>query len=122
GEFLSGFIRPIFDEIKPLIEPLMPIVELLKSDIPILSDIGFLKDLLNKDGKDGVDMLDFAGTILGNTRYGSIVKAVNAVVEILELIDSFPDEGDILINLGTYEFGGDDNDLRGAGSKLDVAG
>ena len=120
GSFLSDFITPLFAQIQTYTEPLQPIVDFLKADIPILSDIGFLKDLLNKDGQGGVDVLDFAGTILGSTKYASIVTAVNAIVELIDLVNSIPTDGDILINFGTYTFGGGSNDLRGSGSQMSM--
>lgn len=120
GTFLSNFIQPILEQVQVVTGPLQPIVDVMKADIPILSDIDILKNLLNKDGQGGVDMLDFAGTILGGTKYASIVKAVNAIVELIDLVNSIPTEGDILINFGTFEFGGGGDDLRDSGSQMDM--
>jgi Ca2+-binding RTX toxin-like protein len=118
GSFLSDFINPILEQVQIVTGPLQPIVDLLQADIPILSDIDLLKNLLNKDGEAGVDIIDFMGTVLGGTKYASVVKAVNAIVELIDLVNSIPTEGNILIPFGTFTFGGDSNDLRGSGSQM----
>ncbi|HEX2649809.1 MAG TPA: DUF4347 domain-containing protein [Burkholderiales bacterium] len=121
GTFFTDFLKPVLDEVKTVTEPLQPVVDFLKTDIPILSDIDILKNLLNKDGQGGVDVLDFAGTLLGNTKYASVVTAVNALAELIDLVNHIPDDADtILINFGTYTFGGSGNDLRDSGSQMSL--
>jgi len=118
GTFLSDFIFPILEQVRIVTGPLQPIVDLLQADIPILSDIDLLKNLLNKDGTAGVDIIDFMGTVLGGTKYASVVTAVNAIVELIDLVNSIPAQGTILIPFGTYTFGGPANDLRASGSQM----
>jgi Ca2+-binding RTX toxin-like protein len=121
GSFLTDFINPILTEVRVVTEPLQPIIDILQADIPILSDIDLLKNLLNKDGTGGVSVLDFAGTILGHTRYAPVFAAFNALVSLIDMVNTIPEDAEeILINFGTYEFGGSDNDLTEAASQMEM--
>ena len=107
GTFLSDFLAPILQKIHQFTEPLQPIIDLLEQDIPIISDLGPLKDALNKDGQNGVSLLDFAGTLLGDTKYAPVVTAINVLADLITMINSIPDDGGgILINFGTFTVAG----------------
>ncbi|MBL8486356.1 MAG: DUF4347 domain-containing protein [Rhodocyclaceae bacterium] len=106
GSFISDFIGPILEKIQVFTEPLQPIIDLLRTDIPIISDLDPLKNALNKDGKDGVSMLDFAGTILGETKYRSVYTAVTVLIELIDLINHIPTGDTVLINFGDFTVAG----------------
>ena len=106
GSFLSDFLGPILEQIQKFTQPLQPIVDLLEQDIPIVSDLGPLKDALNKDGKDGVSLLDFAGTLLGDTKYASVVTAIKVLADLVDMINSIPTGDNILINFGDFTVAG----------------
>jgi Ca2+-binding RTX toxin-like protein len=107
GTFLSDFIRPIVQEIQVYTEPFIEPIKVLKQDIAFLSGIDFLRNLLDRDKDGEVSILDAMGTILGETKYGPVFAAVEALINVIELINSVPDEGNLLIPFGTFTFGGD---------------
>ncbi len=109
GEFITGFVAPIIDKVHDVTEPLEPLVEILTTEI------GLLKEL----GAEAYTLLDIAGTLLGQTKYAGVVKAVNAVVDIVNLIDDLDDyisnnPGPLVIGFGDFVVGGDVRDANNA--------
>ena len=68
--------------------------------------------LLKQLGAKAYTLLDIAGTILGQTKYASVVKAVKAIVEVVQFVETIntfitSTPGPLKINFGDFVVGGD---------------
>ncbi|MFM9971581.1 MAG: DUF4347 domain-containing protein, partial [Burkholderiales bacterium] len=102
GQFITGFIAPIVEKVHSVTKPLEPLAEMLTAEIPLLAELKAQQRSL----------LDIAGTLLGQTKYASVVKAVRAIIQVIELVktvDAFlqSGEGNLKINFGDFVVGGD---------------
>ena len=102
GEFITDFLAPLIEQVAQVTEPLQPLVEILTDDIGLLVELG----------APVTNILDIAGTILGKTKYAGVIKAIDAIVSIIDFInkiDAFVDSGadELKINFGSFTMGGD---------------
>lgn len=106
GEFISGFVAPIAEAVNALTEPLEPIFSKDPEDPGLLfKPIGLLEELGLKDTR----LIDITRTVLGQTRYAPVIKAIDAIGDVItlvkavdEFIDSSPPEGGLLFNFGDF--------------------
>ena len=97
GSFFSDFVGPVLREIQKVTEPLQPIVDVITAPIPIISDLaGSPTSLLDLAQLFGVKQAAF----------------VQALADLITLINSIPTDGDsIIIEFGSFNLGG--TDVRG---------
>ena len=109
GQFVTGFVGPIIEQVDTLTRPLQPIVKALTDPIPLLVQLG----------SSATSLLDLAATTLGPTKYAPTVKAVRSIADAIafvETVQAFANSGvdNIEIKLGTFNIGGDLNSPGGA--------
>ncbi len=103
GGFITGFVGPIVGQIGDVIDPLLPLVHVLTDEIPLLKELGASQ----------TSLIDIAGTLLGQTKYAGVVKAVDAILDfvlLVEKVDDFIDAsggGPLVISYGSFTVGGD---------------
>ncbi|MEI6722899.1 MAG: hypothetical protein WCO67_19215, partial [Betaproteobacteria bacterium] len=101
GEFITGFVGPIVQQVHAVTKPLEPLAKMLTAEIPLLKELG----------ASAYTLLDIAGTVLGQTKYAGVVKAVRAIIEVIQLVkavDAFltSSPGPLVINFGDFVVGG----------------
>ncbi len=102
SSFVSGLIGPALGQIQKVIKPIQPLIDLLTTKIPVISD------LENRT----VTFLDLAAE-LGGGDAKPFIQAVETLVNAIDLLDDLSTSGDILIHIGTFKIGeDDDHDLR----------
>lgn len=103
GPTITKFLGPIVSQINDIVEPLEPIVNVLTTPISILEKLGASQTTL----------LDIAKVAMGQTKYAPVAKGVEALAGLISFVTSINDfidtvGGDsILINLGSFNVGGD---------------
>lgn len=114
GEFFSEFVNPVFSEIQKVLKPIQPVFDVLNTRMPVLSDIGPLRNIYDLDGNGTVTLLEFVGKSSGNE---SAAKFLSAVTQIAQFINSIPTGvGDVYIPLGNLRLNDSPTaDLRTAG-------
>ncbi|MCH5376202.1 MAG: hypothetical protein JJ992_19705, partial [Planctomycetes bacterium] len=109
GQFITGFVGPLVGQVAEVTKPLTPLVNVLTEPIQLLEDLG----------ASATTLLDIASVALGQTKYAPVVRAVRAIAEAAEFVnsvDAFVNSGadNILINFGTFTIGGDLDSSGGA--------
>ncbi|MEM8790522.1 MAG: matrixin family metalloprotease [Pseudomonadota bacterium] len=84
GEFLSGVVKPIVDQIAEVTEPLQPILDFLTAPVPILSDLGV-----------NLTILDIAATF-GNVNPG-LISSIAEIIQIINDLAALPDDVNLLL-------------------------
>ena len=69
---------------KKVLDPIRPIIDVLTARIPVLSDIGLLRDLLDYDDNGRVTLLE-----LGKALGVADTDFIQVAADVLELIDMF---------------------------------
>ncbi|WP_413431152.1 beta-propeller fold lactonase family protein [Crateriforma spongiae] len=107
GQFITGFVGPIVDEVSKVTDPVKPIVEVLTDDIPLLRQLGASQ----------TSLLDIAKVILGPTKFAPVARGVEAVTRLVEFIDDIdafdPSQGSPVIDFGSFTIG---DEVRSGGS------
>jgi Ca2+-binding RTX toxin-like protein len=117
GKFITAFISPIIEQVHQVTEPVEPIADILTTEISLLKELG----------APVTTLLDIAEVALGQTKYAPVVRAVEAIIDVITIIDTvaeFIDSGaeSIMINFGTFTIGdGIGDDLRSGDSSTMTA-
>jgi Domain of unknown function (DUF4347) len=100
GTFFGNFVSPIVNEINDILEPIRPILDVLKTRIPVLSDIGLLRTAFDKNGNGEVTLLETIATLSNNPA----LKLLDAVVAIDDFVQKIPTGvGEFYIPLGSFK-------------------
>ena len=102
GQFLSGLLGPIINDIKSILGP--PVSDILKV---ITSPIPGISDLSELVGNGTVSLLDLATAVADKTGYGALAKLVGTLVGIADDIEGVAQNltsrgGDVVIDLGNF--------------------
>ncbi len=98
GGFFNDFVSPIFAEVQKVLGPVQPVFDVLRTRMPVLSDIGPLRNIYDVDGNGTVTLLEFIGVSSGNT---DAVKFIQAIDQVATFASSIPTGvGDLYIPLG----------------------
>jgi hypothetical protein len=109
GSFFSQFVTPIVQDVKKVLDPIQPVLDVLNARIPVLSDIGPLKQALNVGPNDPVTLLDVVAALDS----GADTKFLKAVVALDQLVNTVPSvNGGTLIPLGSFDFQSNGLDAR----------
>ena len=98
GEFITGFVKPIVDDVAEITRPLQPLVDLLTAPIELLDQLGLGQ----------VNMLDLAEGILGQGEFAGVVRAVDAIADVVTLVNTVDDfianagNDPLIINFGSF--------------------
>ncbi|MEW6158900.1 MAG: calcium-binding protein, partial [Verrucomicrobiota bacterium] len=116
GSFFGDFLGPVVGRVKQVLEPLQPIINVLQARLPVLSDVGPLRDLFDTDdpGTD-VTLLELIEKEVG----ADGTKFLRAVILINDIVQSIPSiNGEI--NLGSFSLGANGVDPRGLPELKDI--
>ncbi len=98
GGFFNEFVSPIFAEVQKVLGPVQPVFDVLRTRMPVLSDIGLLRNVYDVDGNGTVTLLEFIGVGSGNTQ---AVQFIQAIDQVATFANSIPTGvGDVYIPLG----------------------
>jgi hypothetical protein len=101
GSFFNQFVSPIVNDVKNVLAPIQPVLDVLNKPIPVLSDIGPLKQALNVAPNAPVTLLD----VIAAQDQGADTKFLKAVVALDQLATSVPSvNGNVTIPLGGFTF------------------
>jgi hypothetical protein len=107
GSFLSNFLKPVIEGIKNILAPIDPVLKILNQALPVLSDLGPLRNLLdtNRDGK--VTLLELAAQLSGDIgKIANFVEAVAEISNLVNLLGSLSTSGPgVFFNLGSFNLG-----------------
>ena len=112
GEFISGFMGPIINQVHKVTAPIEPLAKILTKEIPLLKQLGAKQ----------TSLLDIAGTLLGSSKFASVVKAVKAITDLVQLVDTISDFTDnkpgepIIVSFGTFVMGNDPRSKNSPGA------
>ncbi|MBI2480517.1 MAG: hypothetical protein HYV60_18385, partial [Planctomycetia bacterium] len=102
GEFITGFVGPIVDEVHKVTQPVEPIVDVLRQDIGLLVQLK----------AERTNLLQIAEFVLGPTEYAPVLTAINAIIDIVDFVEkvdalrkSNPD-GNLILDYGSFVVGG----------------
>ncbi len=100
GSFFGNFVNPIVKEINDILDPIRPILDVLKTRIPVLSDIGLLRTAFDKNGNGEVTLLETIATLSNSPA----LKLLDAVVAIDDFVQKIPiGVGEFYIPLGSFK-------------------
>ena len=109
GEFIGQVFKPIIKMMQDIDKPIKPLLDALRVNIPILSQIPFVNDLLNADGKDGVSLIDVARDVANlnvlDPDYDALLELILFFDNVRNFIDNIDTNGDInslVIKLGDH--------------------
>lgn len=98
GSFFSDFVSPIAAEVKNVLDPIQPVLDVLNTRMPVLSDIGLLRDIYDQNSDGKVSLVEFVGK---STGHDAAVRFINAISQFKSFIDAIPTGvGDVYIPLG----------------------
>ncbi len=95
GSFLTGFLKPIIDDIDKVISPIRPILDFLNKPIPGLSDL--------IPGLTLLDIADAAGVDTHSAR--AFITMIDDFDNLAQTIDSLPVGQHIMLDFGDFVFG-----------------
>jgi Ca2+-binding RTX toxin-like protein len=112
GTFFDRFVSPIVEEVRDILEPVQPVIDVLTTRMPVLSDIGFLRDVYDDDSDGTVTLLEVVRKLSDNPA----LKFIDTVIEINNLVSKIPAGvgGGTILSLGSFSL--NDNvgsDIRG---------
>jgi len=110
GSFFSQFVTPIVKEIKSVLAPFQPVINILNTRMPVLSDIGFLRNFFG--GANPVTLLDVINTL----EPSAALSFLTTVVNLDNFVNSIPTDvpGDTVIPLGSFNLNANGLDARSA--------
>jgi hypothetical protein len=105
NQLIDSFLKPVFGEVNRYLEPIRPLIDFLGTEIPVLSDIPVLAELIV--GRPGpvrvVDMIDLLADGGGPAgKLFNIVKAISDVADKLDQYEPSGDDADKEISLGSF--------------------
>lgn len=112
GSLITGFFKSVFEDIQRITNPFEPIIDVLTTPLPIIR--ASLLDIALKLVESG--FLDDIATLDPET-----VEFVQIIVDIVNVIDSFPtNDGNLILKLGDFDLTGTDvrNDNVSDSSKV----
>ena len=102
GEFITGFVGPIIDEVHKVTGPVEPVVDVLRQDIGLLVQLK----------AERTNLLQIAEGVLGPTKYEPVLTAINAIIDIVDFVEKVdalrrvnPD-GNLILEYGSFIVGG----------------
>ncbi len=98
-QLIGSFLKPIFARINDVLEPVRPVIDFLDQDLPILSTIPGLGQLLGTDGS--VKLKDFIEVFSGDSSAIDLVNAVLAIADVTKQIDQYSGGG-LKIPFGSF--------------------
>jgi hypothetical protein len=121
GSFLSGVLAPVVGAIDTVLEPIRPLLDVLDTELPVLSDLGPTRALLDRDGDGAVTLLEMAA-LLGDGFATAVtfLDAADNILDVKQVLDSLSTSGgSTLIDFGSFDFGS--VDIRGRANLDGVA-
>ncbi|MEX2093005.1 MAG: NosD domain-containing protein [Pirellulales bacterium] len=98
GETIGEFLAPVLKTIRQVTEPFDPVIEFLQMPVPVLSSFG-----------QEVRILDILQTIADAYGYGDLAEFINAVIDVIGVINDIPDTPNtVIIPLGSFDLLGAD--------------
>jgi len=107
GSFLSNFMKPIISGVQSVLAPIKPVLDVLTAPLPVLSDIGPLRDLLDQNGDGQVTLIEMAALLSDDVaKAKNFIEAAANISDIATLLDSFSTSGAAaLLDLGSFNLG-----------------
>ncbi|NOS71718.1 MAG: hypothetical protein HOP33_17550, partial [Verrucomicrobia bacterium] len=107
GTFLAGFMRPIISGIQDVLAPIQPVIDVLTRPLPVLSDFGPLRDLLDENGDGKVTLIEMAAQLSDDIgKAATFINAVEEISTIANLLGNLSTSGpSVLYNLGGFNLG-----------------
>jgi len=96
GSVLSGFLKPIADEVKKITGPLQPIIDVITAPIPVVSDLAELV------GGAPITMISILEEVSD-----ADLSLIEAVAAFITFFNSIPTDSGLLIPLGNPGVGGE---------------
>jgi ABC-type amino acid transport substrate-binding protein/Ca2+-binding RTX toxin-like protein len=115
GTFITDFTRPVVGVVDTIFDPVKPIIKSLNADTKLFSYIG-LESAFNYDKKDGVSLLDIAGTLgtspLLKAKNPNIAEKIQTaykfsqtisnIVDLVDTLNDTPEDQSFTINFGNF--------------------
>jgi hypothetical protein len=109
GTFVSNLLRPIVNTVQEVTQPLKPILDILAAEIPGLSDISEAANLGPVSLESLAALASAAGVLPPD--YQLLVDLALTTTQLIQLIDSIPSSGPLLVPVGSFNLSGDN--IRG---------
>ena len=117
---LDNVIGPLVHTIDSALDPIRPVLDVLNTRLPVLSDLGPTRALLDTNGDGSVTLLEMA-SLIGNgaDTAATFISALSNVVDVADILDRLSAAGDTaLLDFGSFDLGSIDvrglTDLTGA--------
>ncbi len=94
GSFFSDFARPILETVQTVTAPIQPVIDILQQPINL--------------GLTTVNLLDIAERFAGDKIAPSTWDFIDSMTDVITLVNSIPTDGNIKIELGSFDLGGTD--------------
>lgn len=94
GSFFSDFARPILETVQTVTAPVQPVIDILQQPINL--------------GLTTVSLLDIAKRYSGDRIAPSTWDFIDSMADVITLVNSIPTDGNIKIDLGSFDLGGTD--------------
>ena len=120
GSFLSDVVGPIVNTIDSVVGPIRPVLDVLNTRLPVLSDLGPTRSLLDRNDDGAVTLLEMAALLGdGADSAATFISALSNVLDVADILDGLSNNGDtVLLDFGSFDLGSLDvrglTDLTGA--------
>jgi hypothetical protein len=113
GTFLANVVGPMVDTVDSVLDPIRPVLGVLNTRLPVLSDLGPTRSLLDRNDDGSVTLLEMAA-LLGNgaDSAATFLAALDNVLDLADILDGLSTAGDaVLLDFGSFDLGA--IDVRG---------
>ncbi len=113
GSFLSDVVGPIVNTIDSVAGPIRPVLDVLNTRLPVLSDLGPTRSLLDRNDDGAVTLLEMAALLGdGADSAATFISALSNVLDVADILDGLSNNGDaVLLDFGSFDLGS--LDVRG---------